>query len=120
MEYRFQYLRDEKGQPVGCLAIKLVETSKTDEGTIIQFQLSVLNPADRFNRDLARNIALGRLKTSAHTAMMIGEVSKNRITRTVMYAVSVDKSLPARAVKAAKLWLENLDRTAHLEHGVYS
>lgn len=110
MEHRFQYLRDAKGQPVGCVAIKIKEANSLDNCTVISFQLSVLNPVDKFDRELARSISLARLHEKPSMAILIGGTGMYRITRTVMIAISSNKTFPARAVKAAKAWLKNQEK----------
>lgn len=53
---RIFYIRDNKGQPVACLAYR-----DSDDG-LVRYGLSTLHPNDRFDRSLARKIALGRLR----------------------------------------------------------
>ncbi len=122
MEYRFQYLRDRSGQPVGCVAIK---TSVGDFGLQVEYQVSVLNPLDRFDRTLARSIAVERLKkrpivieemlginATMHqiTSAVMSHLVETPVTTTVVGGVTipwdVQMNVPSRARKAAKLWLK--------------
>jgi hypothetical protein len=110
MSKRIMYLRGSNGHPVGCLAI---EANKQD--ATVKYNMSVLNPTDKFNRSIAKQIAVGRLES---VALLV--TPKTRVKGTeeptvhdVSYAVMQDivmkgvKNYPARAVKAAKLWLNN-------------
>ncbi len=121
MEYRFQYLRNRDGQPVGCVAIK---TSVGDFGLQVEYQVSVLNPVDRFDRTLARSIAVERLKKRPTVIQkMLGvNATMHQITSAVMTHLAktpleqkvagvgtdwyVQMNIPSRARKAAKLWLQ--------------
>ena len=95
---RYFYLRDTNGQPVGCLAMQLMSDD-------IKYGISVLNPKDIFNRDLARSIAYGRLMHKPVVLGLSGALSYFSITQTVLSYVGADVSAPTRARKAAKLWL---------------
>lgn len=102
--YRVMFLRDEKGQPVGCLAIGL-----TSKQRVVKYQVSVLNPIDRFDRKIARLVALGRLVESPFTAVLADEtdVSMHQISRDVMMHLAYNKEVPSRASRAARRWLRN-------------
>jgi len=104
MDHRITYLRDPKGNPVGCVAIRLSESRR-----LAIYQLSVLNPADRFNRSVARQLALGRMVEAPLTARLPydanGNVSKHTITEAVFRNIQDDHRAPARARKAARSWL---------------
>lgn len=105
MNHRIQYLRDNKGQPVGCLAI-----GKDSKGNI-GYQYSVLNPLDRFNRLIAKRIATGRLAEKPIMLYKNQSVpsdlrTKYRITQAIFLSMQNNKHVPSRARKAAKLWLK--------------
>jgi hypothetical protein len=138
MEYRFQYLRNRDGQPVGCVAIK---TIVSESGCRIEYQVSALSPLDRFDRSLARNIAVERLKkrplvvesplnhdANMHqiTSAVMTHLSNTPISKKVVEGVvipwEVKMNVPSRARKAAKLWLQEHTGTRQLQlaHGVYS
>ena len=110
--YRIMYLRDSyymdrngvihPGQPIGCLAIQA-------KGKKISFGLSVLNPNDKFNRTTANELACHRMKEKPHAFNVVGignnQLTMHNITESVMrYLASED--VPARARRAAKLWLQ--------------
>lgn len=104
MKIRFMFLRDRRNSPVGCLAI-IVSPDMTE----VNYQYSVLNPVDGFNRALARELAAGRLVTKpiALAPLVRGVKFKgiHDITRAVMSDLSDDAWAPKRASKAASLWL---------------
>ncbi len=99
MDFRFMFLRDEKGAPVGCVAITL-------EKDYAFFQVSTLNPADRFDRKLARQLAIGRTVENPMSVKVTKKGNIHDVSRAVMQAISKSALLPTRSVKAAKLWLK--------------
>lgn len=98
------FLRDTKGQPVGCIAIR---TSNLTRATVVSYQLSVLNPKDNFNRSVARQLALGRLVEQPLQVTLDRDPTMHEITSSVMTSISSLNSLPGRARRAAHLWLRN-------------
>ncbi len=99
MSERVMYLRNRSGQPVGCVMIKRTPSE-------IQYNMSVLNPEDDFNRVLARQIAKGRL--DSHPRKIDNKqlnLSMHEITRAVMSDIERNIMAPSRARKAAKNWL---------------
>lgn len=106
MNTRITYLRDVKGQPVGCLAIGPI-TPNGKLGHQVSYNLSVLNPSDKFDRKIAREIATGRLgkNPECHTVPVPENADMHMITRSVMVDIIDSKSMPTRAIKAAKLWV---------------
>lgn len=114
MSTRIMFLRDRygsnKGNPCGCLAISLVPTGGAKARNDIHYQVSILNPVDKFNRSLARQLARGRLQEKP---FLIGNVSANatmhEITGIVMEAVALNDNLPKRARKAAFNWLTSVE-----------
>lgn len=50
MNYLCEYIRNENREPIGCVVA-------IDRDCI---GVSLLNPKDRFNREVARNLAAGR------------------------------------------------------------
>ena len=51
---RFTFIRDDRGQPVGCIAYRV-------NGGKFEYEVSTHNPKDEFDRKLARKVAEGRL-----------------------------------------------------------
>jgi hypothetical protein len=98
------YLRTVSGNPVGCLAIRLNPRTQ-----FVEYQLSVLNPLDRFDRKVARQLALGRLAEGPITLRVPRNPTMFDISVAVMRDIVNTKNAPSRAVKAAKLWLSYND-----------
>lgn len=112
MSYRIMFLREKyymdhqlnrvvPGNPIGCIAIKLHKNGRTAE-----YQVSTLNPMDRFDRAVARQLALGRLTENPLTVQVKASSTLENITRAVMLDIAVDTNATSRARKAAKLWLK--------------
>lgn len=103
------FLRSANGFPVGCLSIDVNQLTET-----VSYQFSVLNPTDKFNREVARVMALGRLvenpievPTSQSCRIFADDkVSMHAVSKAVMSHIVASKA-PARAAKAALLWLKN-------------
>lgn len=106
---RFQFLRDSKGQPIGCVAIKTQNVGDHKEVMalcLVEYQFSVLNPLDRFDRTLARDIAAHRLdKKPLCAGTLPHHPSMHHITEKVMEHLASAYPIPSRAKKAAKLWM---------------
>lgn len=101
MHKRIMFLRDVNYKPCGCIAITVNRGNNT-----AQFQVSVLNPIDRFDRKVARQLALGRMLEVPITVSIPANASMHDITEAVMAHIFDNKTkFPARAVKGAKLWL---------------
>jgi hypothetical protein len=100
MSRRIMYLRSDNGHPVGCLAIQLNRHSGQ-----ISYALSVLNPKDRFNRPVARQLALGRLLEEPLKVDVNREATMHDISEAVMKDILRYKDAPTRAIKAARLWI---------------
>lgn len=98
---RIMFLRDSKDHPVGCLAISMDRKNHR-----LNYQMSVLNPDDRFDRKMARHLALGRLveKPVSVPVKRGHELTMHEISCVVMEHVATSKA-PSRARKAAKFWL---------------
>jgi hypothetical protein len=101
--HRIMFLRDKSGQPVGCIAIVVSEKKSR-----VRYQISVLNPSDKFDRDLARHIALGRLVEKPFEIKLNGQLNQIVITKEVMNALKANEGVPMRARKAATLWLDSI------------
>jgi hypothetical protein len=99
---RIMFLRDASYRPVGCVAISLDRRNHR-----LNYGISVLNPADKFDRKLARQLAIGRL---VEVPFMVAlkrdeELNMHVISERVMKHVAYGAGAPSRAVRAAKLWL---------------
>lgn len=102
MSFRVMFLRSENGFPVGCLAMEL-----NDEARVVTYQMSVLNPKDKFDRKLAREIASERLKVKPILVKVKKGASMYEVSVSVMNDLLLTKGAPKRALKAAKLWLDS-------------
>lgn len=112
MSPRVTYLRDAKSRPVGCIAIHLLDVDVRT--TQASYQVSVLNPADQFDRGIARHLALGRLLEKPRSVNVKRSSGMHAVTGRIMQAIYDDSSMPNRARKAARLWLDtNLGESKH-------
>src|SRR5271166_6024690 len=109
---RFMFLRDKNNQPVGCLAFMF------DRPNHIVYGMSVLNPKDKFNRAIAREVAMLRMNMAErYRGIAFGESlhTMHEVSKAIMQDVAFDNErAPARARKAAKLWLVNNQKHAEL------
>lgn len=99
---RIMFLRDANDRPVGCLAISVDRRNHR-----LNYGISVLNPADKFDRKVARQLAIGRLVEVPFTVALKRdeELNMHVISERVMKHVAYGSGAPSRAVKAAKYWL---------------
>ena len=109
------YLRGPDKHPVACVASRQV-------GDVVLFALSTRNPLDQWNRATARNKALGRLMRSVaymENALtdraeldppegwfVLPEHDGLSTKASILQIISYGSWFPARARKAAKLWLK--------------
>ena len=101
MEIRHFWLRDERRNPVACVAIKLVDSG-------INYALAIPNPLDRFDKARGREIAVARVEKGR-----VGFIyNPSRLKRSVMLAIAGEKALPSRVRRAARGWLERDDLLA--------
>lgn len=123
MSERIMYLRETNGNPIGCIAIGLDNSSGNSEGIVnriddsedkhvacIKYSVSVLHPSDLFNKSIAKKIATGRLREKSQFVIVrinADKVNGRDITHAVMYSIATSNinSIPDRAAKAARLWL---------------
>ena len=99
---RIMFLRDSQYRPVGCVAISVDRRNHR-----LNYGISVLNPADKFDRKVARQLAIGRLVEVPFAVAFKRdeELTMHVISERVMKHVAYGSGAPSRAVKAAKLWL---------------
>jgi hypothetical protein len=105
MYLRDSYRSDEFGKtlagaPVGCVAINMEKGA-----TQAFYSFSALNPVDRFERGVARRLALGGMVESPFTVHISRHATMHDISTAIMKDLSCNKKAPARARKAALLWL---------------
>lgn len=102
MSRRVMFLRGSNNHPVGCAVIQL---NKNDT---VSYQVSVLNPMDKFNRSVARQLAIGRLVESPITIAIDCATTMHNISHLVMEDIverRAHNSIPTRAVRAARKWM---------------
>lgn len=104
---RVMFLREENGQACGCVIIELVKHSDaSNDLATVYYAVSVLNPQDRFDRALSRQLTIGRLVETPYAILNVSnEVKIHDITRLVMEDIKTNTKLPTRARKAARIWL---------------
>ena len=103
---RVMYLRDRTFNPIGCVVVKVQPGALNGTPATFEYDFSVMNPLDRFNRAFARNVAEGRLEKSANaSSAFFAATSGHDIMAGVMKHLSDNPHAPTRAKKAAKLWL---------------
>jgi len=100
MNRRVMFLRNVDKKPVGCVVISVDRHLKK-----IEYQISTLNPADKFDRQVARLLATGRLVESPYRLRLPDRANMHKISESVMRDIAQKKTLPSRSVKAAKGWL---------------
>jgi hypothetical protein len=66
---RFVYVRDRKNFPAGCIAY---EITRSVNGSSVTFGVSTHNPADKFSRHVAHQVALGRLNATKTNGNSLG------------------------------------------------
>jgi len=99
------FLRGSDNHPVGCVAIESDRSSPNR----LSYQVSVLNPSDKFDRAVARQLAIGRLVEKPivfHTSHNVENM--HDISQEVMFDIANSPTLPKRAVKAARDWCNNM------------
>lgn len=105
-QLRYIYLRDTKQQPCACIAVVYNKKAST-----VSYALSVLNPRDRFNRKVARDLAVGRLvqKGVSIDLSQVKSINCHVISRQILSDLITWEDLPSRARKSAKRWLSEND-----------
>ncbi len=102
MNRRVMFLRNPDNKPVGCVVINVDRHLKR-----IEYQVSTLNPLDKFNREVARLLAVGRLVEAPFHLWLPNKAGLHEITRRVMVHIAQNKTVPNRSRKAAKNWVHN-------------
>lgn len=100
---RWFYLKDENKFPVACVASELM-------GDAVLFAISTYNPLDRFDREMARKVATGRL--ASKKVLGIVPANEQRIKERIVKAIAGNDQIPARTVRAAKYWLSQRQEKA--------
>lgn len=110
MEHRVQYLKNENGHYVGCIAIVEHPAPSGEHFALVEYRVSVRNPSDQFDKDVARQLALGRLVEAPYTVRVPSHPNMHEISRAIMKDIARDHTAPSRARNAAKHWLRKNGR----------
>ena len=105
MEHRVQYLKDENGHYVGCIAIREHVAPAGEHYTLVEYRVSVRNPQDHFDKSVARQLALGRCVEAPFTVRVSASPNMHEVSAAVMKDIARDSGAPSRARRAAKNWL---------------
>lgn len=97
--YRIMFLRGSNNHPVGCLAMLVTNNQ-------VKYQVSTLNPVDKFDRRVARQLALGRLIENPIEIGM-NDTNIHNVVKCVMADIARNNLIPNRAKIAAKKWLSS-------------
>jgi hypothetical protein len=100
MNRRVMFLRNADDRPVGCVVINVDRHNKR-----IEYQVSTLNPLDKFNREVARLLATGRLVESPFHMWLPNKANMHEISSRVMRHIATNTAVPSRSRKAAKNWI---------------
>jgi len=110
MEHRVQYLKDANGHYVGCIAIREHEAAPGERFALVEYRVSVRNPEDEFDKDVARQLALGRMVEAPYTVRVPAHPNLHEVSAAIMKDITRDVGVPSRAKRAAKLWLRRVTR----------
>jgi len=105
MSHRIQYLKDENGRYVGCIAIRELPAHKGAKTVVVEYRVSTLNPSDSFDKDVARQLALGRVVEAPYTVRVPTGANLYAISTAIMTDIAADSTAPSRTRRAAKNWL---------------
>lgn len=100
---RFNFIRNRRGTPIGCLAYKV----NREEGTFT-YNVSTHNPKDEFDRKTARFVAEGRMnkhprKIEFSTA---AQPTLETLLRDAFAEMLYDENVPNRLKKGLLIWLD--------------
>lgn len=110
MEHRIQYLKDENGHYVGCIAIQEHPENHDEDRYLVEYRVSALNPADKFDKDVGRQLAIGRMVEAPYCVYVARQPSMHGVSIVIMRDIARDSTLPSRVRRAAKFWLRKSGR----------
>ena len=91
------YLQNKRGQFCAFVASEMKMTG-------IVYAVSTCSNADKFDKEVARSLAIGRLFTRA----IVKNVSAGgSVKERILNSIALDPDMPTRTREAAKLWLKN-------------
>lgn len=103
------YLRDEQRRPVALVGTERIDTDEFPDIQAVHFAVATWNPADIYDKSIARGIVKGRLGTGRSIPMRLDEHIKHAIISYIAYGHEPGRQVvyPTRTRKAALLWLKN-------------
>lgn len=112
---RFMYLR-KNGHPVAVLATSLIRAGGGNiQADMVAWALSTCNPLDRFNKELGKSLAAGRLWTKMPQRLML--VGEGNTKGRILTVISKDRTMPQRAREAARSALAAMKAMADVKRG---
>ncbi len=110
MDHRVQYLKDENGQYVGTIAIQEHPEHHVDDRYLVEYRVSAVHPTDKFDKDVGRQLALGRVLEAPYCVYVPRNPSMHEVSIVIMRDIARDSTLPSRVRRAAKTWLRRSGR----------
>ena len=113
---RYLYLRDTSGNPHSVIAMHVDREAKA-----LSFQISTANKSERFDKEIGRDLAYGRLLADSHVITIEhANANAHELNSYVMNCIITCSSLFAvKAVKSAVRWLEDHDARPTLKLRAY-
>jgi len=75
-----------------------------------EYRVSALNPADNFDKDVGRQLAVGRVVEAPYCVHVRRGPSMHEVSIAIMRDIVKDSGLPSRVRRAAKSWLRKSGR----------
>ena len=110
MDHRIQYLKDENGHYVGCIAIQEHPENHDDSRYLVEYRVSSLHPTDSFDKDVGRQLAIGRMVEAPYCVYVSKNPSMHEVSIVIMRDIARDSTLPSRVRRAARIWLRRSGR----------
>ena len=97
---RLIYVRDEKNNPIGCVAIQKSKLNKW-----VKYAASMANPNDKFDKEIGRLLALGRLLESPVVIKTKTEFNHHDLVRLVFWNIFNRGIMNKRLLQFVDRWL---------------
>lgn len=110
MQHRIQYLKDANGKYVGCIAIRERPELQSGDRYAVEYRVSSVNPLDDFDKDVGRQLALGRMLEAPYIVHVAQNPSMHEVSIVIMRDIVKDSTLPSRVRRAARNWLRGSGR----------
>lgn len=99
---RIAHIRNSSKRPIATVATEF-------EKDVLKFGLSICSPADEWNRDRGREIAIGRLEKHP-IVVPVGEATGRNINKVLFETIAKDTLLPRRLRKIARELVKKLQQ----------